>query len=419
MNCERYLPSKPEQVLVQIQDKILRIEGKVQHYAWGGVSFIPDLLGVENKEQLPFAEYWLGAHPSASATIQTGGVSIPLNTWISAHPAEALSEQVRSRFGELPYLFKVLDVNEMLSIQVHPSKTEAENGFNKEDAAGIPINASQRNYKDRNHKPEIMVALSDFWLLHGFKTARKIEDTLVEVPDFNILLPIFRREGIKGLYRFVMEMDQPEVNTILSPLVRRAVRQKSAGELTRHDPHWWVAKFYTGNTDPEMIDRGIFSIFFFNIVNMAPGEAIFQGAGIPHAYLEGQNMELMANSDNVLRGGLTPKHIDVPELMKHILFDEVRPAILTGVKALPGELIYPCPVPDFGISRIALTGGMSYESAASSFEIIIAMEGGALINNSIVLKRGDAVAILPGAAYTIESSGSCLLFRAFVPLNQE
>ncbi|SJZ91631.1 mannose-6-phosphate isomerase, class I [Sediminibacterium ginsengisoli] len=405
--------------MVQIQDKILRIEGKVQHYAWGGVSFIPDLLGIDNKEGLPFAEYWLGAHPSASAIIQTSGGNTPLNTWISAHPVDALSERVYRKFGELPYLFKVLDVREMLSIQVHPSRSEAEKGFDNEEKAGIPIGATQRNYKDRNHKPEITVALSNFWLLHGFKTSQKIEETLLEVPGFNILIPIFRREGIKGLYRFVMEMEQPEVNTMLSPLVRRALRQKSAGELTRQDPHWWVAKFYAADPDPEIIDRGIFSIFFFNIVNMAPGEAIFQGAGVPHAYLEGQNMELMANSDNVLRGGLTPKHIDVPELMKHILFDEVKPAILTGISALPGELVYPCPVPDFGISRISLTGGMSYESRTYSLEIIIAMEGGALVNNSTVLKRGDAVAILPDTEYTIESSGSCVLFRALVPLEQE
>jgi mannose-6-phosphate isomerase len=173
---------------------------------------------------------------------------------------------------------------------------------------------------------------------------------------------------------------------------------------------------FEGQTEIKNIDRGIFSIYFFNIVKCNKGEAVFQGAGIPHAYLEGQNVELMANSDNVLRGGLTPKHVDVPELMKHILFEGITPNVMKGIDVGNHAVNYPCPVPDFAVHKIELNGN-KYESVSQSLEIIIAVEGGAVINSSsnLVLKHGEAVAILPGETYKIESSGKCLLFKAFVP----
>ncbi|MBC7722951.1 MAG: mannose-6-phosphate isomerase, class I, partial [Pedobacter sp.] len=145
-------------------------------------------------------------------------------------------------------------------------------------------------------------------------------------------------------------------------------------------------------------------------------DAVFQGAGIPHAYLEGQNVELMANSDNVLRGGLTPKYIDVPELLKHTLFEGIKPNVMKGNDIGNNAVNYPCPVPDFGINKIELNGN-SHEATAASLEIIIAVEGGAVINSSrnIVIKQGEAVAILPGENYKIESSGRSILYKAFVP----
>ncbi|RYZ27358.1 MAG: mannose-6-phosphate isomerase, class I, partial [Chitinophagaceae bacterium] len=146
---------------------IYKLKGVVQHYSWGGTDFIPQLLGVSNPEQKPFAEYWLGAHPAAPAILES--LNLSLHQFISNHPKEALGDQVAPKFGSLPYLFKILDVKQMLSIQVHPSKVAAEEEFEKENKAGVAINAPNRNYKDSNHKPELMYALSDFWLLHGFK----------------------------------------------------------------------------------------------------------------------------------------------------------------------------------------------------------------------------------------------------------
>ncbi|TXT33504.1 MAG: mannose-6-phosphate isomerase [Chitinophagaceae bacterium] len=396
-------------------ERIFKLKGVVQHYAWGGHSFIPELIGDHNDTNKPCAEYWMGAHPSAPATFHLNGELGTLDQLIKSNPAKTITEAVYNKFGELPYLFKVLDVHDMLSIQVHPTKEEAEKGFDKEEAAGISIHAPYRNYKDRNHKPEIMVALSDFWLLHGFKQKADLEATLENTPELRVLLTLFKKEGIKALYQFVMEMDQADANTILLPLVKREIRHKLDGKLSRTEPGWWAAKLYEGKDLSGDLDRGIFSIYFFNIVQINPGEAIFQHAGVPHAYLEGQNIELMANSDNVLRGGLTPKHVDVPELMKHTSFEEIVPDVMKGVPGRVGEKIYPCPVPDFGISKIELTAGTEYQATAESLEIMIVTEGGALVNNSLVLKRGEVLALLPGAEYELYASGNCTLFKAFVP----
>ena len=400
---------------MELKDNIYKLRGRLMHYAWGGYEFIPAFLGMTNPEHKPFAEYWMGAHPLAPSELLTTEGDISLYSAIQAFPERILSASVHDRFGGLPYLFKVQDVREILSIQVHPSKEEAEKGFDREEAEGIPINAPYRNYKDRNHKPEMLVALSEFWLLHGFKQKADIEKILSDVQEFNILLPLFRRDGLKALYRFVMEMAQPEINALLTNLIKRNIRQKNEGELTKEMPGWWVAKIFEGKEEIGDIDRAIFSIYFFNIVNLHSGEGLFQGAGMPHAYMEGQCVELMANSDNVLRAGLTPKHIDVPELMKHTIFESIVPNVMKGNPARTGEKLYPCPVADFGIAKIELTAGSSYSASSSSLEIMVVTEGGALINNTWVLKRGESVAIFPGETYTLEASGDCVLFKAFVP----
>lgn len=396
-------------------ERIFKLKGVIQHYAWGGNTFIPQLLGETDVLDKPSAEYWMGAHSSAPSKLKIGNDWVELNRLVNEDPEFTISTPVMNRFGELPYLFKVLDVKDMLSIQVHPTKAAAEIGFEAENAAGIPINASNRNYKDKNHKPEVMVALSEFWLLHGFRSKAALEEVLLNTPELKILLSLFKQEGIKGLYQFVMEMSQVDVNNMLLPLVKRAIRLKNEGVLLPSDPSWWAAKLYEENGITENLDRGIFSIYFFNIVKVNKGEGVFQKAGVPHAYLEGQNIELMANSDNVLRGGLTPKHVDVPELMKHTLFEEVVPDILKGVPGIAGELIYPCPVPDFGLSKIELAVGTIYQSNSFSLEILIVTEGSVIVNQSMVLKKGEAAAILSNTDYSLTATGKTTLFKAFVP----
>jgi mannose-6-phosphate isomerase len=400
-----------------LQDKILKLKGKVQHYAWGGYEFIPHWLGIENKEHKPYAEYWMGAHLSASSELRTANGDLSLYELIKGFPEITIGNKVQRQFGELPYLFKILDVKDMLSIQVHPTKDEAVKGFEAEEAAGIPIGAAIRNYKDKNHKPEVMIALNEFWLLHGFLQPDALKKVLISVPEFKNLVELFKNNDYKKLYQHVMEMPQHEVNSLLAPLVHRELQNKKDNQITKEQPGWWVAKLYEHQTSIDSIDRGVFSIYFFNIVKVNPGEAIFQGAGIPHAYLEGQNVELMANSDNVLRGGLTPKHVDVPQLLKHTIFEGVTPGVMKGEEIKKGEKNYSCPVDDFGISKIELEAGQAYTSSASSLEIIVIMDGDMQIKglNNLHLRRGEVAAILCGETYNISTEHHLLAYKAFVP----
>lgn len=383
------------------------LEGKVQHYAWGGKVFIPALLSVSNTEERPFAEFWMGIHPSAPAHLVEKQISLP--ELISSSKETYLGEHTLSNFTELPFLLKILDVKEMLSIQVHPSKEEAKKGFDKENAAGIPMNAAHRNYKDANHKPEMMVALSDFWLLHGFKKEDLLKDTLMKVPELNPLIGIFEKSSYRGLYQYVMELPQEKINEMIAPLAARILPLYTLDKLPKSDPDFWAARAM--ETYPNEYDRGIFSIYFFNLVFLKKGEAIFQGAGLPHAYLEGQNVELMSNSDNVLRGGLTPKHVDVEELMKHTLFEAVIPQAMKPIINGP-EQYFHCPVPDFSMKWIELEEEQSYTVHATGPEILFVLEGSGQIGTQVVSK-GKAYFVSPGE--TLDMTGKITLVRALVP----
>lgn len=394
-----------------MKKKTFKLQGKVQHYAWGGFTYIPDLLGIKNIGNKPCAEYWMGAHPSASGLLKAGKDLLSWYELIREKPVEYLGEKVLERFGELPYLFKVLDVNEMLSIQVHPSKEEARKGFEREEAGGVPISSPERNYKDKNHKPEVMVALSDFWLLHGFKKEAQLQKVLQTVPEFEPFNKVFLENGYYGLYKHAMEMPREEVDKLLLPLITREISLNNS----KDQPGYWVSKLYNKSLPERNIDKGIFSIYFFNIMQVSEGEAVFQGAGVPHAYLEGQNVELMANSDNVLRGGLTSKYVDVAELLKHITFEGIEPRILRGKQLVNGEISYPLPVEDFGISAIKLENGREYIAQSKSAEIFLVIQGEVNCED-LDCKKGEAFVVLPKTSYTIRGIEDAILYKAFVPL---
>ena len=399
-------------------DKIYRLKGKIQNYAWGGTNYISELLGEQVSEE-PRAEYWLGAHVNAPSMLESSAGNIPLDDYLNANLTKALGTKIADKFGRLPFLFKVLDVNDMLSIQVHPSKKEAEKGFKFENEQGIPLNAFNRNYKDDNHKPEIMVALSEFWLLHGFLPKEKLIQVLKTIPEFNSLVTVFEDKGYFGLYKQVMEQTVEETNKTLQPLVDRLLPLYKAGTLDRTNPGYWAAKAVDSAEDTTILDKGIYSIYFFNIVKANKGEAVFQDAGIPHAYLEGQNMELMANSDNVLRGGLTPKHVDVPELLKHVVFEETHPTIMLGELQEDGlERIYKSPAPDFELSQIALNSEAKYQSIAKTAQVLIVIEGEAKVSEgavSLVLKKGQAAFLSAESNYSISSPSFATMYKATAP----
>ncbi|MFT6870958.1 MAG: mannose-6-phosphate isomerase [Polaribacter sp.] len=398
--------------------KLYLIKGKIQNYAWGGSEFIPNLLGTESTRE-KCAEYWLGAHQNAPSEVLIENGKRPLNNFLNTDLIEKLGQKIANKFGRLSFLFKVLDVKEMLSIQVHPTKIEAEKGFKLENEMGIPLKAANRNYKDDNHKPEIMVALGEFWLLHGFLPEDKLTMTLKNIPEFTPFLPVFESQGYYGLYKTVMEQSDEENNRILQPLIDRILPRYKAGNLEKSNPDYWAAKAVDSSTNINILDKGIYSIYFFNVVKAHKGEAVFQDAGIPHAYLEGQNMELMANSDNVLRGGLTPKHVDIPELLKHTAFKATVPNVMQGALQKDGlERIYKSPAPDFELSQITLNANQNYKSETKTAQILILLDGEATIkeqNTTLHLKKGASVLLLANATYEISTSKKATLYKATAP----
>ena len=377
--------------------KAYKLHGVHRHYDWGGNEFIPNLMKVNNETKKPFAEYWMGAHVSAPSLIETKEGNVSIN-----------------EFGSIPYLFKVLDVAKMLSIQVHPSKENALIGFELEQQAGIAIDAANRNYKDQNHKPEVMVALSDFWLLHGFLAPELLAERLNAYSCFHTLLNHFNAADYQGLYQYFMQLPSLDSDNILKPLMIEAVAAVKNGEVDKSHPHWWANKYYNGVVPESNIDKGIFSIYILNIVFVKKYQGVFQGAGLLHAYLEGQNIELMANSDNVLRGGLTPKHIDIDELLKHVNFAPTYPVVLSGDSLNINETIYPCPVQDFGLSKIVLKGAESYTIKSKDIEMLLVIEGEVDIDG-LVYKAGEVAMVKPLQEINLLGIQPSLMFKSFVP----
>jgi mannose-6-phosphate isomerase len=380
------------------EQKIYKLKGRIQHYAWGGFSFLPNLLHLNNNVQKPFAEYWLGTHPNASAEIELGDNNVQgLNQIIS-----------------LPYLFKVLDVNEMLSIQLHPNKAQAEVGFAKENSLGIPLLAFNRNYKDDNHKPELVVALSEFWLLHGFRSAAKIATSLYSKKCFESFLPILESDGIEGLYKYLMNLNADEVEWILTDL-KNEIRDDLINEkpTNKNNPDYWALKAIQ---QYGYKDKGIFSFYLMNLICLHEGEGVFQAANVPHAYLEGQNVELMSNSDNVLRGGLTPKHVDVEELLRLMSFESVEPSIL-----LPQQIeevnwtFYQTPINEFILQRLATSSALETNTIISTPSIFFVLNGSAILQTeteTITLQKGESAFVQTGSLLQFQIASSSVLFWA-------
>lgn len=402
---------------MQEATKIFRLQGVIQHYNWGGKRFLPELIGVKTEGDQPSAEYWMGAHVNAPSMVGlANGESQKLDSFLQTDKENKLGATVAKEFGRLPYLFKVLDVHDMLSIQVHPSKKAAEQEFAKEEKSGIALTAPNRNYKDDNHKPELMLALSEFYLLHGFKAPSQLSYTLAHVPELSFLLPIWEAKGYEGIYKEAMEMPAEKLEEVLTPLVKRVVPLYEKGQLNKWQEDFWAARAYKTFCSDGKLDRGLFSVYFFNIVKLDPGQAIFQDAGILHAYLEGQNLEIMANSDNVLRGGLTNKHVDVPELLKHVKFEPTYPTIIDG-KQVGEEWVFATKAVDFELRKIQVESAPKHINTSSA-DIFLLLEGtveAKQANTSITLHKGEALLATAGATLQFTSESTATLYHATVP----
>lgn len=292
-----------------------KMRNNFQHYHWGTKDYLPRLLSLENSENKPYAELWMGAHPKAPSEILMD------DKWHS------LYDVYREKGNSFPYLFKILSIESPLSIQVHPSIPQAIKGFEKEEMQGILLDAAERNYKDRNHKPELIVALSDFWALKGFRSAEEVQNNFQFVPAR--IKDKWAGMGLKDFFLSLMNLKDDVKKKVLQAYIENPEDSQEA---------YWVhqlVSLYPG-------DISALAPLYMNLVYLRPGEALFQADGELHAYLKGNGVELMANSDNVLRGGLTLKHIDLQELQTVASFKASEVHILNQPKHF-----YPSMVQDF------------------------------------------------------------------------
>jgi mannose-6-phosphate isomerase len=372
-----------------------KLINSVQNYAWGSKTALTDLYGIANDNHLPMAELWMGAHPKSSSKIEdVSGQVRSLRDVIDADKTALLGEKVARRFGELPFLFKVLCADQPLSIQVHPNKKASELGFAKENAADIPLDAAERNYKDPNHKPELVFALTPFLAMNAFREFSEIVSLLQPVAGAHKAIAHFLENpdaaGLSQLFASLLNMQDGDKSHALAVL--KAALNSQQGEPW--ETIRLIAEFY-----PE--DSGLFSPLLLNVVKLNPGEAMFLFAETPHAYLQGVALEVMANSDNVLRAGLTPKYIDIPELVANVKF-VAKPAaeLLTQPTQHGAELDFPIPVEDFAFSLHHLSEEattIAQESAA----IVFCVEGKA------VLRKGDQqLTLAPGESAFLSASDS-------------
>jgi len=396
-----------------IMKSFYKLTNQIMNYAWGHHSSIPIFLGIPNPEDEPFAEMWMGAHPKASSRIDIDETGlIDLSDFIAGNEIEVLGPDISREFGRLPFLFKLLAAGDSLSIQAHPSKELAEEGFKREDEAGIPRDAAERNYRDDNHKPEIIMALEDFTAMIGFRDPEVILKCFSAFDSIEIMGGL-----LKGLEKNMQSNSSKALNAFLQELLTldaelRATLLSSAVQVsedlnTKWEPvqRYWVKQLLSSFPD----DVGALAPLFLHVVELKPGEALFQPAGALHAYLRGFGIELMANSDNVLRGGLTKKHIDVPELMKVLEFKASEPEILKpGPPDTRGIRAYPSPVREFSLGLSDVFPGKNIElKFGREPMIVLVMEGNLMLHSGsekILLERGES-AFIPWNAENITISG--------------
>ncbi|WP_135441623.1 mannose-6-phosphate isomerase, class I [Vibrio tasmaniensis] len=392
---------------------LFKLDNVIQNYAWGSKDSINQLFGIVNPNQEPQAEIWMGAHPNGCSKVDDTGE--PLSHMIDENRIDVLGGYTAARFGELPFLFKVLAAETPLSIQVHPNKRKSELGFERENALGIPLNASNRNYKDPNHKPELVYALTFYKAMNGF---RPIDDIIVlfeeaDIPSLAIELNVLKAnadcDSLKSFFSAIMSLEGDRKASALNELY--AAHARPAKTVMGREALQYSIEFkqhYPG-------DIGLFAPLMLNTVELAPGEAMFLFAETPHAYVQGTGLEIMANSDNVLRAGLTPKYIDVPELIDNTIFEPIKPEDIRLKPVLKeGKMSYPIPVDDFGFDILSATDESKSQYLRSA-EILFCVEGEATVTSegrSVSLKPGESVFVSSNSS-VYQYQGNGILARAF------
>ncbi len=385
---------------------IYKMENPIQHYVWGSKTGLSSCLGIPNPNDEPMAELWMGAHPKTPSLALIEGQKLKLDALISQDPEGILGADTVAAFGpSLPFLFKVLSADQPLSIQAHPAKQKALRGFEREELAGIPVDAADRNYRDRNYKPEMAIAITPFEGLYGF---RPIDELLANVRLASGSETAYRRIAgrldrdrsrveLSVFFYSMIASDAAMKATILEQAKRSIDELLDEGKLSgpQKTVFEWCSRLYRLYPG----DIGALAPLILNYVRLAPGEAVAIKPGELHAHLCGTCFEIMANSDNVIRGGLTHKHVDVPELISVLSFNAQPPSILHAQKADALEEVYPCFVPDFQICHIQLREGDRLQRRTESGKshgpaIYLCLEGEARLSEtegSIEIKQGESV----------------------------
>jgi mannose-6-phosphate isomerase len=328
--------------------RIIELDNPIRDYAWGSPTAIPGLLGLAPSGR-PAAELWIGAHPDSPSSSLAHADQPGLDALIAADPAGLLGPGTVARFGDrLPFLLKLLAAERALSIQVHPNRRQAEAGFAAEEAAGIDRSSPERNYRDANHKPEMAYAITEFEAFCGFRPEAGTADLFgaLAVPELEPYRELLAdANGLRAVFTTLLTLTGPARHRLVESVLAGCRRLAEAGGR-------WAAEARASVLAAEDFpdDIGPVLALLLNYVRLAPGEAIFLGAGNVHAYLRGVCVELLANSDNVLRCGLTPKHIDVPELVRITDFAPLAEPRYRPTEETADRVHFRLPVPDFELS---------------------------------------------------------------------
>lgn len=384
--------------------RTLALENPIQTYAWGSRTAIAELLGRQPPDE-PEAELWMGAHPKAPSVVRLGGRSVRLHEAITRHPDTLLGADVHRAYGpRLPFLLKVLAAGEPLSIQAHPDREQAVAGFAREEAMGLAVDDGRRNYRDRNHKPEILYALTPFTALRGLRPAPELAERLqaVGLGDW-----VAKEKPRRRVLRRFLELDGAELEAARRRVLeqRRALGAGSARWIER------LEEFYPG-------DRGVLAPVFLDLVELEPGQALYTGPGVLHAYLDGVGIELMASSDNVLRCALTHKHVDGEELLRIASFDEspglIEPSLEDGARVFEG------PADELKLTVVELTPRRAFSRPRpfAGVEILFCAAGSGRLEGDageepFAFAQGDAF-LVPGCRGSYRLEGEATVFCAGV-----
>lgn len=395
------------------------LRGAVRKYAWGSRTAIAEFTGRQSPTQHPEAELWFGAHPGDPAHCATDDGERSLLDMISADPDGQLGGGSRARFGDaLPFLAKVLAADEPLSLQAHPSSQQALHGFEREERLGIPVTAPTRNYRDASHKPELIVALGQFEALAGFRRAERSAEFMraLAVADLDPYITLLKgqsdADGLRALFTTWITAPQPALDVLVPAVLDGAINYIRSGETTFQAEAKTILEL--GERYPG--DAGVLAAMLLNRITLQPGEGIYLPAGNLHAYLHGVGVEVMANSDNVLRGGLTPKHVDVPELLRVLDFTPADDSVILPRSIRGGaELIYDTPAPEFAVSVLQVTDdqvGRDVDAPAEHDgpQVLLCIEG------TVQVRAKDVAVTLPrGAAAWVAADDGPVQLRADEP----